>query len=579
MRFLFLIPARGGSKRLPGKNLKLLGGIPLVGRAARLARLTAGRLVRHDCQIVCSTDNKLIATAAHEWGAEVPFMRPAELAADDTAGMDVVFHALAVLGSANFDAVVLLQPTSPFTAPEDVLGAINLYEATGAPVVSVCQAEHPASWQFGLDHDGLLQPILTDILPARSQDAPILYRLNGAVYVASPEQLRESNGFIGKDTRAYVMPVNRSVDIDTELDIEVAEGILSSFPVLPINVAGHSIGQDQPCFIIAEAGVNHNGNIDLAMRLVDAAADAGANAVKFQTFKTERVVSRQAPKAEYQQRTTSADESQFDMIKRLELSKSDHLCLIDHCRRRQILFLSTPFDEESADLLAALDVPAFKVPSGEITNLQLLAHIARKGRPMIVSTGMSSLREVDTAIDIIRGAGQTNILLLHCVSNYPAAAKDINLRAMSTMRLAFGVPVGYSDHTEGDEVPLAAVSLGASVLEKHFTLDRTLPGPDHQASIQPEGLKALVQRVRRVEAALGHGRKEPVPSEAETALVARKSLFSSCCIPAGSKVTENMITTLRPGTGLSPSYLKHLIGRIARVDIRESELLSLDMFE
>jgi N,N'-diacetyllegionaminate synthase len=348
--------------------------------------------------------------------------------------------------------------------------------------------------------------------------------------------------------------------------------------VNPVNVGTFSIGPGKPCFVIAEAGVNHNGDIAIALRLVDAAVRAGVDAVKFQTFKADRIVSQAASKAEYQLRTTSADESQLHMLRRLELSIDAHRELVCYCEDRGMLFLSTPFDEDSADELERLGVAAFKIPSGEITNLDLVRHVAHKGKPVILSTGMAYLGEVETALRTIRDTGNSEVILLHCVSNYPADACDANLRAMGVMRDAFQVPVGYSDHTLGTEVALAAVALGACVVEKHFTLDRTMSGPDHTASLDPDDLASLVKGIRRVEQALGHGRKEPAASEMATAAVARKSLVAEQDIPAGTVLTRSMIAVKRPGTGISPSLAAIAVGRSARRDIQRGTVLAWEMF-
>lgn len=347
--------------------------------------------------------------------------------------------------------------------------------------------------------------------------------------------------------------------------------------MVAIDVAGRRIGPSQPCFLVAEAGVNHNGSVELARRLVDAAVKAGADAVKFQTFKAERVIARGAPKATYQLETTGPGESQLDMVRRLELGSEAHEELYAYCRQRGVLFMSTPFDEESIDLLDRLGVAVFKVPSGEITNFPFLARVASKGKPMIVSTGMSTLEEVASAVRVIHEAGNRQLVLLHCVSNYPADPAHANLRAMHTLAAAFDVPVGYSDHTPGLEVALAAVALGASVIEKHFTVDRTLPGPDHRASLEPDELAALARGIRTVEAALGHGRKEPAATEAETARVARKSLVAARDIPAGTKLSEDLIAIKRPGTGLPPAMRVALVGRTAKQDIAADTLLRLEM--
>jgi N-acetylneuraminate synthase len=346
-----------------------------------------------------------------------------------------------------------------------------------------------------------------------------------------------------------------------------------------VRIADRIVGPGQPCFFIAEAGVNHNGDINMARRLIDVAVEAGADAVKFQTYSTERVMSRFAPKATYQLETTDGTESQFQMSKGLELSPEAFDQLMAYCEEREIMFLSSPFDEESVDQLAAMGVSAFKVPSGEITNLPYLVRMARFGKPMIVSTGMADLAEVETAVNAIRETNDTPFILLQCTSNYPAEPANANLRAMATMAEAFGVPVGYSDHTPGKEVSLAAAALGASVIEKHFTLDCNLPGPDHKASLEPAELAELIQGIRNVEAALGTGVKAPVASEQNTADVARKSLVAATAIASGTVLTEDMIAVKRPGTGLAPVMRCQLVGRTVRVDVVEDSLLSMDMFE
>lgn len=345
----------------------------------------------------------------------------------------------------------------------------------------------------------------------------------------------------------------------------------------PIKIAGRIIGERHSCFVIAEAGVNHNGSLSMARKLVDCAKGAGADAVKFQIFKAKSVVSPRAPKAKYQLETTPRGESQLEMLKRLELSQRSFRNLHTHCRKKGILFLASPFDDEAVDFLDELEVAAFKIPSGEITNLPFLERIARKRRPMIVSTGMASLKEVETAVKVIRRAGNDALVLLHCVSSYPASPEDANLLAMETLRKTFGLPVGFSDHTQGIEVALAAVALGACVIEKHFTLDRDLPGPDHRSSLEPDEFKALIKGIRKVEMSLGDGQKKPRASEANTAAVARKSLVASQDIPAGAKLTEELIAIKRPGTGLSPAMRSKLIGRITRRAIRADTLFNLEM--
>lgn len=344
------------------------------------------------------------------------------------------------------------------------------------------------------------------------------------------------------------------------------------FPAL-VSVGDRTIGTGSPCFVIAEAGVNHNGDLALAHRLIDVAADAGADAVKFQTFRTDRLVTASAPKAKYQQETTGAGEGQAEMLRRLELSPDSHAELQAHCADKGILFLSTPFDEESLDLLVELSVPAIKIGSGDLTNHLLLRRAARTGLPLLISTGMATLGEVDLAIRAVQAAGAGEVVLFHCVSSYPAAADDTNLRSMHTLAAAFGVPVGLSDHTVGIEVSLAAVALGAAVLEKHFTLDRALQGPDHRASLTPSELGALVRGVRLVEAALGSPVKEPMSSETDTRLIARRSLAMARDAHAGETITEAMLTALRPAGGICPSRLSLVLGRTLTRGMKASQVL------
>ncbi len=341
-------------------------------------------------------------------------------------------------------------------------------------------------------------------------------------------------------------------------------------------IGQREIGNDAPCFIIAEAGVNHDGDLAKALKLVDEAAKAGADAVKFQSYVAENIVDPLAPKAEYQQRNDGADESQFAMLKRLELSKADHVTISKYCLEKGIMFLSSPFDEKSADFLVELGVPAFKVPSGEIVNHAFLKHMAAKKIPMIVSTGMATLDEAAQAVDIIK---DIPFCLLHCVSAYPAEPKDCNLKAIKKLGQRFGCSAGWSDHTPGIEVALAAAALGASVIEKHFTLDKTAKGPDHKASMAPDELSALVKGVRMIEAALGNGEKKPVEEELKIAAVARKSLVVAENLAKGTILAETHLLARRPGSGISPSRMAELLGKKVKVDIPVDTLLTFEMVE
>jgi len=333
----------------------------------------------------------------------------------------------------------------------------------------------------------------------------------------------------------------------------------------------------KPILIIAEAGVNHNGDLVLAKQLIDVAADAGADLVKFQTFSADRLATREAKKADYQSVTTGSAETQHKMLSRLELSANMHHELIAYCATRNIGFFSTGFDIESVDFLISLGINHFKIPSGEITNLPYLRHIGQFGKCVILSTGMSTLGDIEAAIDVLEQAGTTRSLItaLHCTTEYPTPMAEVNLHAMQSMQAAFGVAVGYSDHTAGIEIAIAAVALGATVIEKHFTLDKNLPGPDHKASLEPDELKTMVSAIRNIEIALGDGIKRLTPSEAHNKPVARKSLVASKAIKAGEVLSAENITTKRPGTGISPMNRDAVMGRKAARDFAVDELIEL----
>jgi len=328
-------------------------------------------------------------------------------------------------------------------------------------------------------------------------------------------------------------------------------------------------------FIIAEAGVNHNGSIDLAKQMIDVALEAGADAVKFQTFKTENLVSKNAPKADYQKVTTGGSESQFEMIKKLELDETAHKILFTYCREKSIQFLSSPFDLDSIDLLNKLGMEVFKIPSGEITNLPYLRKIGGLNKKVIMSTGMADLKEVEDALDVLTNVGTElkNITVLHCNTEYPTPMEDVNLRAMITIAQAFGVCVGYSDHTLGIETSIAAVALGAQVIEKHFTLDKNMEGPDHKASLEPDKLKNMVHAIRNIENALGNGIKKASPSELKNKPIARKSIVAACKIKRGEIFTEKTIIVKRPGTGISPMRWDEIVGKPSTKDYHEDDLI------
>ncbi len=328
-------------------------------------------------------------------------------------------------------------------------------------------------------------------------------------------------------------------------------------------------------YIIAEAGVNHNGSMESAKKMVDAAKWAGADCIKFQTFVSSKIVSKHAAKAEYQKQHTDSDETQLDMLKKLELSFDDFAVLYNYCRERNIEFLSTAFDFDSIDFLSNLGIRKWKIPSGDITNLPYLIKIAKLGRPVILSTGMSTMQEVREAVTVLKDNGAGEITVLHCTTEYPAPYGDVNLRAMLSMRSELGLSVGYSDHTNGIEVPIAAVAMGAEVIEKHFTLDRNMEGPDHKASLEPDELRAMVSAIRNVETALGSGEKLPSASETKNCSIARKSIIAKRNISRGESFTEDNLTVKRPGSGISPMQWFQIMGHAASRDFEEDELIEL----
>ncbi|AKB29021.1 N-acetylneuraminate synthase [Methanosarcina siciliae C2J] len=346
-------------------------------------------------------------------------------------------------------------------------------------------------------------------------------------------------------------------------------------------ISNKLIGEDEPCFIIAEAGVNHNGDIYIAKKLIDVAADVGADAVKFQTFKADKLVLPDADKAEYQTKNTGSQDTQYQMLKKLELTESNFEELKAYAETKNIIFLSTPFDNESVDFLDSLGVPLFKIGSGDLTNLPLLQHIAKKNKPVILSTGMSTLGEIEDALRILTNKGLRDIIILHCITSYPAKADEANLKVIRTLKSCFKLPVGLSDHTLGINVSFAARVLGACVIEKHFTLDKKLPGPDHGASLDPEELRALVNGMREIESALGDGIKRPTKEEENITKFVRKKIVACTDIPRGTIIEEVMVMLKRVGTeeGIEPKYFYSVLGKKTLQDININSPIKWTMIE
>jgi N,N'-diacetyllegionaminate synthase len=346
-----------------------------------------------------------------------------------------------------------------------------------------------------------------------------------------------------------------------------------------IGIGGRQLGEGLPVYVIAEAGVNHNGRLDLGMQLVDAAAGSGADCVKFQSFRTERLATRRVPKARYHIETTGAEQSWFDLLKSQEMDREMHMALIERCRERGITFLSTPYDTESADLLEQLGVPAFKIASTDSNNIPFLRYVARKRRPMILSTAMCTLDEVRDSVSAIAAEGLRELVVLHCTGNYPAPVENVHMRAMSLMRETLGLPVGYSDHTEGELSAVLATGLGASAYEVHFTLDRSLPGPDHRMSLTPEELRRRVAVIRDAERALGRPEKAVQPSEADNRRILRKSIVAARDLRRGERLTASDLDIKRPGTGIAPARFEAILGRRLARDVPADEVLTDEALE
>lgn len=349
---------------------------------------------------------------------------------------------------------------------------------------------------------------------------------------------------------------------------------------MKIKIGNRWVGDGEPCFIIAEAGSNHNRNMKQALRMIDVAAEAGADAVKFQTFSAETLYSKKTPDMSYLKKSKLLKKGQsvWDLLKKNELPRPWHKALSDHCKKRKIIFLSTPFDLEAVDLLEKLKVPAYKIASYEITHLPLLKRVAQTKKPVILSTGMADLSDIETALEVLYKNGNRQVILLHCAINYPPKFEDLHLRSMQTMRLAFQVPVGFSDHSSGISADLAAVALGACVIEKHYTTDRRLPGPDHPFAIEPHELKAMVRGIRETEVALGSTIKKHTQAENEMYKLGRRSLVAACAISKGAKITEEMIAVKRPGFGIPTKMMDVVVGRIAKENIDEDEILNWEKF-
>jgi N,N'-diacetyllegionaminate synthase len=596
MTVLGVILARAGSKGLPDKCVRPLLGRPVIDytfdhvKASR--RLTAS---------VLTTDSEPAKDIARRRGIEV-IDRPAELAIDtatvDAAARNAV-EAWELEHHQGVDIIVLLYGNIPVRAEGLIDRAVEHLHRTGADSVrSVAPVakQHP-DWVHRLDGDRMTQFRVNSIY--RRQDLEPLFYHNGAVAAMTRRALfgalktpNDFQSFLGGDRRAIVCDPEDAVDIDGPMDLAVAEAILrtgteshrhvvtkgtSTIKICPICIANHSIGPDAPVFVVAEAGVNHNGDVSTALRMVDVAADAGADAIKFQLFRAMELTSREAPTAEYQRQATQHSTQQA-MLAQLELDDDAFKVIVRRCQERSIIFLGTPFGPRDVSRLVKLGAPGIKLSSSDLNNVVLLEATAATALPLILSTGASTANEIEEAVRLLERLGaRERLILLHCVSAYPAPIEAINLAAVGTLHSEFKVPTGFSDHTTSTHTGTWAVLAGACVIEKHFTLDRALTGPDHAMSLPPDELKIYIGGIRQAQRARGTGKLGYGNQEREVREAARRSVVSEQEIRNGTRITRSMLALKRPGTGIAPRELESIIGKIAATDIPGDTLLSWNM--
>jgi sialic acid synthase SpsE len=468
-------------------------------------------------------------------------------------------------------AVAVVQATSPLTPPRHLADAILRHEATRRPVVSVARSSHPLEWGMRVD-EGKLVPALEGFRRSRRQELPPHYLLTGAVYVASASHISGGGDFfVPGESEAVELEARFVADVDEPDDLLFADARARLLPVRELVLGERRVGPGNPCFVIAEIGVNHDGEVAKAHALIDAAAATGADAVKFQTFVTESLVSKRTRMAAYQRDGGAHDSDMHAMLARLELPREALPELRDHARERGLLFFSTPFDRASAELLASLGVPCLKLGSGELTNVSFLRDVAKLGLPVLLSTGMGTLMEVGRALSVLSEFGCDDVALFQCVSAYPAPAEVMNVRAIATLRDAFHVPVGLSDHCASVGPMLASVGLGAALWEKHLTLDTRAAGPDHAASLDPTSFAAQVAAVREAERALGTGQKVPHACERDAIELGRRRIFAARTLPEGTRVTEDMLLAVRGERGLGAERWFELLGRRLASTIEEGE--------
>lgn len=564
---LAIILARGGSKRLPEKNILSFCGKPLIAWTIEAAKKS-----KYIDRIIVSTDSRKIAKISKQFGAEVPFLRPVKLAQDLSTSESAIIHALERIGQI-YDYFILLQPTSPLRTQKHIDEAIEkiIKDPKVLSLESIVKVKGDQSWLKIVDHKGYLK----NPFGSNSSDK-YLYLPNGAIFISKVEIFLRTKSLYNK-TIGYPMDFADSVDIDDKFDLELAECFFKQREKKRVRkhffIGRNKIVNYGDVFIIAEAGVNHNGELEKALKLVDIAAESGADAVKFQTFKAHQVATKEAELAGYQKRNIDKTTSQLEMLEELELSEEFYEPIIKRCRQKKILFLSTPHGgRESVDFLQKAGIPAYKIGSGDLNNYILLKEVAKTKKPIILSSGMANLAEIKDAIDFIKSMRNNKISVLHCTTSYPCSLEEVNLLAMATMMKELDVPVGYSDHTQDIQTAIMAACMGTAIYECHFTLDKSLPGPDQAASCSPGELKERVEAIRKAKVILGNFRKQPTKNEEKFMInIVRKSIVAVRDLSIGHVLTEKDIEAKRPGTGMSPVFYQRLIGRKLKRAVRKDE--------
>ncbi len=576
-RIIAVITARSGSKGIKDKNILSVNNIPLVIRSIQHAQSS-----KYIDKVFVSTDSQEYLNLCNTvlFNAKKMKLRPEHLATDEATHDELITYLANEFRE--YDYMVLLQPTIPYRDAKDIDACIERTVDNNAnSLISICEISAPVHHTLVLEGDRVGKYLFKDESISLRQENKTGYRPNGSVYISKIPFVIENKKLREELPMVYIMKEDiKNLDIDEPNDLTKANSLLAGHNLknkVSFKIGDRTIGRNSPCFIIAEIGVNHNGDVNIAKKMVDKAIEIGVDAVKFQTFISEKLVTKTAEKVEYQNEGEKSD-SQMEMLKKLELSQDEFRELKKYCDEKGAVFISTPFDFESAEFLNELGVPAFKVGSGDMNNIPLMEQIASYKTPMIISTGMASMKEVMDTVNTVKQF-HNEITLLHCTSNYPTLPENVNLNSMKTLDESFPYFVGFSDHSVGPDAAMASVACGAKVIEKHFTLDNSMDGPDHKASSNPEVFKGMIDKIRKMEKIIGSADKHLTKSEEEVERIARKSVIALRDLKQGEVITLDMITIKRPATGIKPKYMKNIIGMKMSQDIKEDEVLNYEDVE